>query len=62
MGLILSTAKIPGMGKGEQGVKNQFKGLNLINSPEPLKQLSIYLSIFSDDIIASMYSHGLTHI
>ena len=24
LGLILATAKIPGMSKGEQGVKNQF--------------------------------------
>ena len=27
------------MSKGEQGVKNQFKGLDLLSSPEPLKQL-----------------------
>ena len=26
-------------GKGEQGGKNQFKGINLISSLEPLKQL-----------------------
>jgi hypothetical protein len=39
LGLILATAKIPGMSKGEQGVKNQLKGINLLNSPEPLKQL-----------------------
>ena len=37
--LILAKAKIPGMSKGEQGVKNPFKGINLLNSPEPLKQL-----------------------
>jgi hypothetical protein len=34
----LATAKIPGMSKGEQGVKNQLKSLILLNSPEPLKQ------------------------
>ena len=27
------------MGKGEQGVKSYFKGKNMLNSPEPLKQL-----------------------
>ena len=36
---LLGTAKIPGMSKAEQGVKNQFKGINLLSSPEPLKQL-----------------------
>ena len=35
----MATAKIPGMSKGEQGVKNQFKGINLLISPEPSKQL-----------------------
>ena len=39
IGLILATAKIPGMSKGEQGVKNQFKGISFLISPEPLKQL-----------------------
>ena len=39
MGLILASATIPGMSKGGQGVKNLFKGINLLNSPEPLKQL-----------------------
>ena len=27
------------MSNDEQGVKNQFKGINLLSSPEPLKQL-----------------------
>ena len=35
----LATAEVPGMSKGEQGVENQFKGINLLSSPEPLKQL-----------------------
>ena len=35
----MATAKIPGMSKVEQGVKNQFKGINMLSSPEPLKQL-----------------------
>ena len=35
-GLILATAKIPGISKGEKGGKNQFKGINLLSSPEPL--------------------------
>ena len=39
LGLILAAAKIPGLSKGEQGGKNQFKGINLLSSPEPLKQL-----------------------
>ena len=39
LGLILATAKIPGMSKGEQGVKSYFKGKNLLNSPKSLKQL-----------------------
>ena len=39
LGLIWATAKIPGQSKGEQGVKNQLRGLNVLNSPEPLKQL-----------------------
>ena len=39
LGLILATAKRPGMSNGEQGVKNQFKGMSLLISHEPLKQL-----------------------
>ena len=31
LGLILATTKIPGMSKGEQGVKNHFKVINLVN-------------------------------
>ena len=38
MGLIFATAKIPGMSKGEQGVKNQFTVITLFSSPEALKQ------------------------
>ena len=41
LGLILATAKIPGMSKGEQGVKNQLKGINLLNSPESLNNKGI---------------------
>ena len=39
LGIILATAQIPGMSKDEQGVKNQFKGMSFLISPEPLKQL-----------------------
>ena len=47
---ILATAKIPGMGKGKEGGKNQFKVINRLSSPEPLKQLwhewaNVFLSI-----------------
>ena len=35
----MATSKIPWMSKGEEGVQNQFKGINLLNSPESLKQL-----------------------
>ena len=27
------------MSKAEQGVENQFKGMNMLSSPDPLKQL-----------------------
>ena len=36
------------MSKGGQGVKNQFKGLNLLSSPEPLKQLCWVSDSFYD--------------
>ena len=35
----LGYSKIPKMSKDEQGVNNQFKGINLLSSPEHLKQL-----------------------
>ena len=41
LGLILASAKIPEMSKGEQDVKHQFKGKNLLSNPEPLKQLCL---------------------
>ena len=34
---ILATIKKPGMRKGEEGVRNQFKVTNLLSSSEPLK-------------------------
>ena len=36
------TAKIQGMSKSEQGVKNKFKGKNLLKSPEHLKKLCTF--------------------
>ena len=39
---ILATSKIPGMSKGEQGVKNHFKGINLLSCAEPLKQFWLF--------------------
>ena len=34
LGLIFATAKVPGMSKAEEGVKSQFKGINLLSRPE----------------------------
>ena len=41
------------MSRGEQGVKNQFKGMNHPNSCEPLKQLcDCYIIITSRELEA----------
>ena len=42
----MATAKTPGMSKDEQGVKNHFKGINLLSSVEPLKQLCNWIHLF----------------
>ena len=60
MGLILATAKIPGMSKGEQGVKTQFKSMNLLISPEPLKQLCI-ASLMSLEIKNLVKNYNLVY-
>ena len=50
-------AKIPRMSKGEQGVKNQFKGTNLLKSPEPLKQLCTVALLDGTQELASFHLH-----
>ena len=54
MGLFWATAKILGMSKGEQGVKNQFKDMSLLISPEPLKQLCITTVPITTDTITTV--------